>query len=216
MTDDHVKKTIAVYDAIADQYASKLDDYAPRPEQDKFISLLPKSSRILDAGCGPGRDCEYFFQHGLKVIGVDLSEKLLAIAKKRVSKVKFLKQDIRKLEFPASSFDGIWTCASLLHLRRDEILDVLCSFYSLLKKNGVLFVLVKEGKGEADIAEKLSSHATRHFTYFAIDELKRLLEKARFVVEEIYLWNEEVRRPGRRDLVWISCFARKIENPRTL
>ncbi len=210
MIDDHVKKTIAVYDAIADDYASKLDDYAPRPERNTFISLLPKSASILDAGCGPGRDSEYFFQHGLKVVGVDLSKKLLEIAKKRIPQVEFLKQDLRKLKFPPSSFDGIWACASLLHLRREEILAVLRSFNNFLKENGVLFILVKEGRGEADVAEKLSSNTVRHFTYFTIDELKKMEENAGFIIEDIYPWNEEIRRHGRRDLVWISSFARKI------
>jgi len=209
MVDDHVKKTIAVYDAIAEEYAGKLDDYAPRPEQDKFISLLPKSASILDAGCGPGRDCEYFVQQGLKVVGVDLSKKLLEIARKRVPQAEFLKQDLRKLEFSVSSFDAIWACASLLHLRREEVPAVLQSFNKLLKNNGVLFVLVKEGKGDAEITEKLSSNTARHFTYFTLDELKKLLEDANFIVEDIYPWNEEVRRPGRRDLVWISSFSRK-------
>lgn len=81
MSDDHVTKTIGVYNAMADEYAKKLNDYAPRPEQEKFVSLLPKNATILDAGCGPGRDCEYFVKKGLKVVGVDLSDKLLDIAK---------------------------------------------------------------------------------------------------------------------------------------
>lgn len=209
MNDDHVKKTIAVYNAKAKEYASKLDEYAPRPEQDKFISLLPQGATILDAGCGPGRDSEYFAQHGLNVTGVDLSEKLLEIAKNRVPQIEFLKQDLRKLEFPAQSLDGIWACASLLHLQREEIPAVLQGFHKILKENGILFILVKEGKGEANVAEKLSSYAVRHFTYFMSDELKMLVENAGFIVEDIYSWNEKDRRSNHRDLMWISSFSRK-------
>ena len=210
MNDDHVTKTIAVYDQIAHQYASKLDDYAPRPEQEKFVSLLPKSATILDAGCGPGRDCEYFVKQGFQVVGVDLSDKLLDIAKQRVPQASFYKQDLRSLDFSSSSFNGIWACASLLHLKREETPAVLSSFYTLLKPKGTLFVLVKEGTGEADIKETLSSNISRHFTYFTVNELKTLLTDAGFMVQEIYPWNEEVRRPGRRDLVWISSFSRKL------
>lgn len=209
MVDDYVKKTIAVYDAIAYEYAKKLDDYAPRPEQEKFVTMLPKHATVLDAGCGPGRDCEYFVKNGLKVVGVDLSDKLLDIAKQRVPQVSFHKQDLRSLSFQPYSFDGIWACASLLHLHRAEVPRVLQNFFHLLKPSGVLFVMVKEGTGEADIKESLSSNMVRHFTYFTLEELKKLLEKAHFRVEEIYTWNEEVRRPGRRDLVWISSFSRK-------
>lgn len=209
MSDDHVTKTIDVYNAMADEYAKKLNDYAPRPEQEKFITLLPKNATILDAGCGPGRDCEYFVKQGLKVVGVDLSDKLLDIAKQRVPKASFYKQDLRKLHFPIHSFDGIWACASLLHLHRAEVPQVLQNFFHLLKPSGILFVMVKEGLGEADVKESLSSNMVRNFTYFTLTELKKLLENSRFTVEEIYTWNEEVRRPGRRDLVWISSFSKK-------
>lgn len=202
-------KTIGVYNAMADEYAKKLNDYAPRPEQEKFVSLLPTNATILDAGCGPGRDCEYFMKQGFQVVGVDLSDKLLDIAKQRVPQASFVKQDLRALDFSPSSFDGIWACASLLHLHRVEVPLVLQNFFHLLKPGGVLFVMVKEGISEADVKESLSSNMVRHFTYFTLAELTKLLEKAHFSVEEIYTWNEEVRRPGRRDLVWISSFARK-------
>lgn len=209
MNDDHVVKTIAVYDQIAFQYASKLDDYAPRPEQDNFVKLLSPNAKILDAGCGPGRDCDYFIKHGLNVIGVDLSEKLLEIAKKRVPQAIFEKQDLRGLHFPDNTFDGIWACASLHHLKRTEIPHVLQIFSQLLKPNGILFILVKEGKGEADIAESLSSGLSRHFVFFTLREVRELLENAGYISEEIYTWREETRRPGRSDLVWISSFSRK-------
>lgn len=202
-------KTIGVYNAMADKYAKKLNDYAPRPEQEKFVSLLPKNTTILDAGCGPGRDCEYFIKQGFQVVGVDLSDKLLDIAKQRVPQASFVKQDLRALDFSPGSFDGIWACASLLHLHRAEVPQVLENFFHMLKPGGALFVMVKEGKGEADVKESLSSNMVRHFTYFMLEELKKLLEKAHFSVEEMYTWKEEVRRPGRRDLVWISSFARK-------
>lgn len=210
MNDDHVAKTIAVYDQIAHQYASKLDDYAPRPEQEKFVALLPQNATILDAGCGPGRDCEYFVKQGFQLVGVDLSDKLLDIAKQRVPQASFVKQDLRSLDFPPSSFDGIWACASLHHLKRTEVPQVLRSFFQLLKPNGALFILVKEGKGEADIIESLSFGLPRHFVYYTLEELTSLLEKSGFMSEEIYPWREEVRRPGRSDLVWLSSFSKKI------
>lgn len=209
MSGDHVAKTIDVYNAMAHEYAKKLNDYAPRPEQEKFVALLPKNATILDAGCGPGRDCEYFVKQGLKVIGVDLSDKLLDIAKQRVPKASFSKQDLRALIFPPNSFDGIWACASLLHLHRAEVPQVLENFFHLLKPSGVLFVMVKEGKGEADVAEKLSSHLLRHFTYFQQEELKDEVKEAGFKIIEHYSYNEKDHRPDHRDLRWISSFSRK-------
>lgn len=210
MADDYVKKTVAVYDKIANQYAKKLDDYAPRPEQQKFVSLLPPKAHVLDVGCGPGRDSDYFISLGLKVTGIDLSENLLSIARKRVPKGIFIKQDLRNLDFPSQSFDGIWACASLHHLRKDEVPMVLKKIFQILKSNGIIFILVKEGKGEADIVESLSSGLSRHFVYFSLEELNTFLEEVGFSIIEAYTWREELRRPGRSDLVWLSSFSKKI------
>lgn len=211
MNDDYVKKTISVYDKKAEYYAKKLDDYAPRPEQEKFVKLLPKNARVLDAGCGPGRDCEYFTKLGFSVTGVDLSENLLSIARKRVPGAIFKNQDLRKLRFQREFFDGIWACASLLHLKRKDMPGVLRSFFRILKSNGVLFVQLKEGKGEADIIDPIIANLSRHYVYYSLPELKKILEETGFVIKDIYTWNEEVRRPGRRDLVWISSFSKKPE-----
>lgn len=209
MGNDHVKKTIAVYDAMAQKYAKKLDDFAPLPEQERFISLLPPRARILDVGCGPGRDADYFATKGFRVTGVDLSEKLLEIARARVPQATLYKQDFQRLRFPKQQFDGIWACASLLHLKRREVPMVLRKFFRLLKSGGTLFIMVKEGSGEADVSEELSSHLSRHFTYFQQEELKDLVRDAGFEVVEQYTYNEKDRRPDHRDLWWISCFAGK-------
>lgn len=209
MHNDTTRKTIAVYDTFAQDYARKIADYAPLPEREKFLQLVRKGNKILDAGCGPGRDSHYFSSQGLRVVGVDLSTKLLEIARKIAPQVEFFKQDLRHLNFPPESFTGIWACASLLHLQRVEILPVLKGFYELLSSNGILFIMVKSGKGEADVKEKLSNNLSRHFTYYEIEELKQLILKAQFHLIDIYFWNEKERNQSLRDLGWISCFSRK-------
>lgn len=208
---DHLKKTIAVYDLIAQDYAKKIDAYTPRPEQEKFISLLPKYAKILDAGCGPGRDCDYFVKHGFNVIGVDLSENLLTIARQRVPEANFLKQDLRKLNFPLNSFDGIWACASLHHMYRRDVPKALINFYRILKPEGILFVMVKEGTGGKEIRESLSSDLPRHYEFYKSEELTKLLKEAGFIEVENYMWREEDRHPtrGNSELVLISSFSKK-------
>lgn len=209
MSDDHIKKTVAVYDAMAQKYAKKLNDYAPLPERERFISLLSNRAHILDVGCGPGRDAEYFTAKGFRVTGVDFSEKLLAIAKVRIPQATFYKQDFRRLRFPKGSFDGIWACASLLHLKRREVPEVLKKFFQLLKSGGTLFIMVREGDGETDVAEELSSYLSRHFTYFQQEELKDLVRDAGYEIVEQYVYNEKDRRPDHSDLWWIASFSRK-------
>lgn len=209
MSNDHITKTVAVYDTIAKEYADEIENYAPLKELTAFASLVPKGGRVLDVGCAAGRDSFYLASKGLKVIGIDLSEKLLKIARLRGSHVDFQKQDMRKLKFAPSFFEGIWASASLLHLKREEVPDVLRQFNTLLKPTGVLFISVKQGEGEADVVEKLAGSLSRHFTYFEPSELKELLKKAGFTVTRIFTWKKRPRHPDHRDLEWISCFAKK-------
>ena len=207
---DYITKTIAVYDTIAKEYADQIENFAPKKELNKFVSLLPKNGKILDVGCAAGRDSFYLADKGFKVVGIDLSEELLKIARKKGSHVDFQKQDMRKLKFAPFSFEGIWASAAILHLTRAETPAVLKQFYKLLKIGGNLFISVKQGEGEADVREELSGGLSRHFTFFQNNELKNLLMNAGFKVVEIYSWKKRPRHTDQRDLDWISCFSKKI------
>jgi len=212
MNDDHVSKKVSTYDRIANKYASKIRNFAPEKERERFISFLPKGGHILDLGCAAGRDSIYFSSRGFHAVGVDLSKKLLAIARKIAPNLTFLHRDIRHLKLPDSSFDGIWACAVLLHLKRKEVLGVLKNCYKKLKPGGTLFVLVKKGDGEADVSEKLSSGESRHFVYYQSDEVQKMLEDAGLSVIDLYTWNSSDRDASSRDVEWISCFAKKLED----
>ncbi len=181
----------------------------PLKEREKFLSKLTPRSTILDVGCVAGRDSIYFASKGHKITGVDLSEKLLNIAKVKAQQITFLKQDIRKFNFKSQSFDAIWACAVLLHLDREEVPAVLDKFNTLLKPKGILYVQVKQGEGEEDVSEVLSSGKIRRITYFLPNEFREMLTQAGFQLDEIYSWNERDRRAEARDLWWISAFAHR-------
>lgn len=209
MAHDHIAKTVAVYNTIAQDYAKKIEEYPPEIERQKFKTLAPPRGHILDVGCASGRDAGYFHNCGYEVVGIDLSDALLRIAKLNHPLVTFEHQDMRSLNFPEKSFDGIWASASLLHLKRDEVLPVLTSFYTLLKHGGIFFVSLREGEGEADVVDPLSYGNKRHYTFFTVSEFIALLTKAGFVSIDTYTWKERDRHPERRDLVWISSFSKK-------
>ena len=208
MSNDYVYKAIEIYDKNAKEYAQKTA-HIPPEERGEFPNLVKPGGKILDAGCGPGRDCAYFLEKGFQVVGVDLSEKLLEISRKKAPRATFHKQDLRSLKFPHNSFDAIWACASLVHLKRFEVPKVLHDFYSSLKPGGVLFILLKEGKGEADVIDDLSSDSARHFTYFEQNELKQILLKEQFDVRNIYTYSEKDRKLEGRDVTWVSAFCYK-------
>ncbi len=137
---DNVEITRQTYEKIAKWYADKHIPTLWEDEQKKFESFLKRGAKILDAGCGPGRDTKYFTDHRYDTIGIDFSSSMLAEAKKRFPDCKFSLMDMRKLTFEPESFNGIWCCASLLHFRREELPAVFKNINKVLKEDGVLFV----------------------------------------------------------------------------
>lgn len=209
MKQDQVIQTIKTYDTIADFYAASMDTYTPEVDRKLFLSYLAPSSMILDVGSAAGRDSIFFTQQGHKTIGIDLSQKLLAIARYKAPSLTFIHDDIRKKIFPNESFDAVWACAVLLHLPRADMPHVLENFYNVLVANGLLLIRVKEGEGEGDVVEKLSKNQSRHFTYYTLHELEHLIKSAGFQILHTNRSNEKDIDPMLRDLWWITVIAKK-------
>jgi ubiquinone/menaquinone biosynthesis C-methylase UbiE len=115
------------------------------PERQQFIQQLSAGSKILDCGCGPGMDTEKFSQLGYGVTAIDLSERFVSLTKERVQTATVKKMDMRHLEFPQASFDGLWASFSLLHIRASDIEQTLSGFRIVLRPHGLLFAAVHRG-----------------------------------------------------------------------
>jgi ubiquinone/menaquinone biosynthesis C-methylase UbiE len=115
------------------------------PERQQFIQQLSAGSKILDCGCGPGMDAEKFSQLGYNVTAIDLSERFVSLTKERVQTATVKKMDMRHLEFPQASFDGLWASFSLLHIRASDIEQTLSGFRTVLRPHGLLFAAVHRG-----------------------------------------------------------------------
>lgn len=207
MSDDHSQITIDTYNKTADEYILKVQQYAPVPEREKFMSLVKPGGRILDAGCGSGRDANYFGSKGFVVTGIDLSDTLLSYANEHAEgNVTFHKMDLRAIKLD-SSFDGIWACASLLHLTRKEFLPVLRNFQHMLMSGGILFLLLKEGTGDQMVTSGTIEGDTRFFTYYTREEIRMALEEAGFKMLDQLVWDQKDRNSERPHEAWISTFA---------
>lgn len=209
--DKYIQETIKIYNSIADDYAKQAKKHGPGIQRRHFCSLLKKHSNILDVGCGSGRDSAYFVHHGFTTIGVDLSERLLEIAKNTVPQATFMKEDIRNLPFPANTFDGIWSCASLLYVKQDEIVSTLKNWFYILKPKGILFIYVKIGNGEEYREEPSIPGIKRFYSLFTKDSIMDFCKKAGFVILECFDQQKEVNVYNKhKSLPWISCFVQKI------
>jgi len=205
MTSDRYKETLEFYRRLDEKYARFRENVAPK-EIFEFIKLLPKKGKILDVGCCGGRDSEIFSQKGFKVIGIDISEPFLKVAKKKVPKAKFIKMNLLKLKFPKDYFDAIWAHAVLLHIKRKDIPKVLKNFYRILKPGGILHITVKKGRGVTSQKEEFAADKRRMFVYFTKKEMEDFVKKAGFKVIASRFLPDLF---GRKDIKWITVWIRK-------
>ncbi len=201
------KTLAATYDRIARDYAEDhRHDTWSLAMVERFIQLLPKRARVLDAGCGPGWEARRFAGAGFRVSGIDISPKLIALAKRNVPRGRFVVADLRSLSFTARTFDGVCAKASLLHLPRRDVPCALREFRRVLKRRGLLCIAVKEGRGsEVKVDADYGYRYERPFTYFGREECVRLLERAGFRLREELRYVKH--RPGKRP--WLQLIVER-------
>jgi ubiquinone/menaquinone biosynthesis C-methylase UbiE len=137
------------YDQIASDYYKHRDLNKFNDLLEKFVSLLPNNSHVLDAGCGAGiPTSKYLVNKGLNVTGIDISDKMLKMARENVPRAEFLKKNIKELDFDKDSFEGIISVFTLFHIPKEEHLMIFKGFYEILKSGGIL--LINAGINESE------------------------------------------------------------------
>ena len=164
----------------------------------KFEKYLSENSRILDLGCGSGRDSKYFLDNNYGVVPVDLSDELIKRAQDYTG-IKVLKKDMLELDFE-SDFDGIWACASILHIPRKDIKIVFDNCSRALKKNGVMYLSFKYGDHEIE-------KNGRFFNYYDVESFSQLISSTNFDILETWITTDV--RQGREDEQWLNAVIRK-------
>jgi ubiquinone/menaquinone biosynthesis C-methylase UbiE len=186
---NYKKETIDFYNKNIDEYIKKTQGLQDSAWLKKFVKLLPKKAKILDLGCGYGRDTQTFVDLGFDCYGVDLSEKMIERAKSRVKKAKFFVMDILDLDFADKFFDGIWCNATIVHISKKDIDQAFNQIYKILKHNGFFHFNLKEGTGEKFEADERYKGIKKFYSYYSENEIKDLLKKHGF--EIIESWHKE-------------------------
>ncbi len=174
--------TRQTYDQFAPQIAERFWKTQLTHSWNTFQAALPHPARILDVGCGAGRDVGHFTRAGMLAQGADVSIGLLREAQRRAP-APYTQADMRALPYAANSFDGIWMSASLLHIPKTQGLKVLQEAGRLLVPGGVLYVSVKQGAGEVWETRE----GPRLFVYYQPEELTALVEQAGMQATEVWL-----------------------------
>ncbi|MCF6442569.1 class I SAM-dependent methyltransferase [Pseudoalteromonas luteoviolacea] len=197
------ESTFHYYSQHAQEFADATLNVDMQPLYTPFLQALqdkPNSQlHILDAGCGSGRDALAFKKQGFQVSAMDACPELVEIAS------NLLNQPVQHAHFESfnhvAEFDGIWACASLLHVEHRHLPRVMQNLEQALKPKGVMYASFKHGQGER-------IHGERHFSDLDEKGLAQLLEGLPSL-DAIKVWVTEDRRPGRENELWLNCLLRK-------
>jgi superfamily II DNA or RNA helicase/HKD family nuclease/SOS-response transcriptional repressor LexA len=176
------------------------------PIRERFLDGLKPQAHILDAGCGSGRDAKAFFDAGFQVSAFDASTELAALASEYCGFQVAVRRFEEVTEF--ERYDGIWCCASLLHVPGEDLPGVLSKLWRALRPGGRIYVSFKHGTGER-------AHGGRNFTDADEDTVRALFGNLADV-HDLAVWFTEDQRPDRSEQ-WTNALAtRSGEPPRRL
>ena len=156
--------------------------------------------RILELGCGHGRDAAWFEAHGLEVVAADLSAGMLAETRRRVAG-PIVQLDMCALALRDGIFDGVWCDAAMLHLPKAFAPVALCEVRRVLKPRGIVFVSIQVGDAEVWETGAYDGPGARFFARYAPAEVGALIENAGFQLIEDH---ESYGGPRRK---WAHYFA---------
>lgn len=196
---DDSRQITRAYDEIAPHFAAKFCETDLSAQLDRFCAYLQPGARVVDVGCGPGRDLLSLAERGFWAVGVDLSAGMLRQALSRGAK-RLVQADARALPFADGTLDGAWACASLLHLPKAELPAALTEIRRALGHGHVCLIL-KCGEGESWRDDDQGQR--RFFAYYHPAEVELALERAGFHVLHNYL-EPDARRS---DLTWINAIG---------
>ena len=196
-TNTEADQTLSYYEQHAAEFARDTAQADVGPILQKFTSMLSDGGSVLDWGCGTGRDSRALADAGLTVTSVDASPAMCQTARELFG-VKARCERFVDLRAQAE-FDGIWACASLLHVHKAELPSLLQRACAALKPKGVLYASFKYGNYQG-------MRGGRWYTDLDEAALKELALPC-FDISE--LWVTADVRPGREDEKWLNCLLTK-------
>jgi 2-polyprenyl-3-methyl-5-hydroxy-6-metoxy-1,4-benzoquinol methylase len=191
------KSSIDYYNKNAQSYIERTFHVEMESCRHRFLQHLAPGAKILDAGCGSGRDAVAFTKKGYDVLGFDASVAMVKYVRETLH-LPVVQGFFQEMEF-SELFDGIWASASLVHVMPSDLSDVLHRFWKALKPDGIIAISFKDGQG-------VHKEIDRTFTYMDKKSLSLYL-KDFYVLDE---WHH-IPKAG-INLVpcrWLNVVARK-------
>ena len=200
MGNNYKDTTLNYYNEQFEKFAGSTKDLEFSEIQDYFLHYVKPGSLVLDFGCGSGRDSRYFLQKGYRVEAIDGSEKMVRIARETagIPVKQMLFNELDEVE----KYDGIFCCASILHVPSAELPDIMIRLRRAVKMNGIVYVSFKYGDFEG-------YRNGRYFTDLKEDSFQKLLDTVGgFEILDTRISTDA--RPGRDDEKWLNVMLRRI------
>ena len=192
--------TLDYYNKNSEEYFNSTLNVDMTNTYKAFLKLVPKGGKILDLGCGSGRDSMNFMKLGYEVTAVDGSKELAKKASALLGK-EVIASTFEELELK-EKFHGIWACASLLHIKREDLKTVLNNLYNNLEDNGVFYMSFKYGEKEY-VDDK-----NRYFNCFTDESIIGFInENTKYNILGLYITEDKLGRVN--EVKWVNLICNK-------
>lgn len=178
------------YDRVAEEYAERYFkelEHKPLDREllDRFAERTRDSGPVCDLGCGPGHLARYLSERGVDTFGLDLSPKMVELARQLNPNVVFKQGNMLTLDLDDDSLGGIAAFYSIIHIPRDQVTRVLSELRRVLKTGGLLLVAFHHGEEILHLEELWGEKVSMNFLFFTKNEMEGYLRSAGFDIEEV-------------------------------
>jgi len=200
--------TQQAYNLAAQKYHDLFHNEMDKKEYDRklldsFAASFNSDSLLCDAGCGPsGHISRYLIDKGLKVIGIDISEKCVELARLNNPDMRFECADISNMPFDGNSFDGLISYYSIINTPKIYVNKIFNEFHRVLKRQGYILVAAKAGTAEGYVDDLLGIKTKIYSALFTQEEITAYFQEAGFVMEFI-----DMRNPYDFEISYERIFA---------
>ncbi len=179
------QQIIDTYNKGAESFAKKFDSLGTRISDIKeaFQIVNKNNPKVLEIGCGNGRDAQEILKYTFDYLGIDISEEMIKIARQNVPKANFQVADVESFNFPAN-LDIVFAFASLIHTDKENFKNVLKKIFQMLNPSGIVWLSLKYSEEYKEI-KKESEFGARTYYHYSDKDIVEMADGFSIIKNEI-------------------------------
>jgi SAM-dependent methyltransferase len=212
MDEKQIRGVRESYDRLSEEYARRIfGELAHKPLDRELLDRFARETRrgvVCDVGCGPGHVARHLHDAGADAMGLDLSPRMIEIARELNSKMRFETGDMLALPLASGSLAGVAAFYAIVNIPESSLPAVFAEMYRVLRPGGLLLLAFHVGGESLFVDELWGQRVTMNFYFFETKAIERLLQAAGFTIDDIIErdpYPPEVEHQSRRAYI----FARK-------